>query len=46
MRSRARRIARENDGKIGLIMVDYLQLMRVPATPKAGRPRFRKSRGP
>jgi len=30
MRSRARRIARENDGKIGLIMVDYLQLMRVP----------------
>lgn len=30
MRSRARRIARENDGKIGMIMVDYLQLMRVP----------------
>ena len=30
MRSRARRIARENDGKLGLIMVDYLQLMRVP----------------
>ena len=27
MRSRARRIARENDGKLGLIMVDYLQLM-------------------
>ncbi|MFC4259433.1 replicative DNA helicase [Marinobacter lacisalsi] len=30
MRSRARRIARENDGKLGMIMVDYLQLMRVP----------------
>jgi replicative DNA helicase len=30
MRSRARRIARENDGQLGLIMVDYLQLMRVP----------------
>lgn len=30
VRSRARRIARENDGKLGLIMVDYLQLMRVP----------------
>ncbi|MBD3657824.1 MULTISPECIES: replicative DNA helicase [Marinobacter] len=30
MRSRARRIARENGGKLGLIMVDYLQLMRVP----------------
>lgn len=30
MRSRARRVARENDGKLGLIMVDYLQLMRVP----------------
>jgi replicative DNA helicase len=30
MRSRARRIARENGGKIGMIMVDYLQLMRVP----------------
>lgn len=30
MRSRARRIARENDGEIGMIMVDYLQLMRVP----------------
>jgi len=30
MRSRARRVARENDGQLGLIMVDYLQLMRVP----------------
>ena len=30
MRSRARRVARENGGKLGLIMVDYLQLMRVP----------------
>jgi len=30
MRSRARRVARENGGKLGMIMVDYLQLMRVP----------------
>jgi replicative DNA helicase len=30
MRSRARRITRENGGQLGLIMVDYLQLMRVP----------------
>ncbi|MBB5322714.1 replicative DNA helicase [Marinobacter oulmenensis] len=30
MRARARRVARENGGEIGLIMVDYLQLMRVP----------------
>ncbi len=32
MRSRARRIARENDGKLSMIMVDYLQLMRVPGS--------------
>jgi len=30
VRSRARRVARENGGALGLIMVDYLQLMRVP----------------
>ncbi|PTQ89169.1 replicative DNA helicase [Agitococcus lubricus] len=30
VRARARRVAREHDGKMGLIMVDYLQLMRVP----------------
>lgn len=30
VRSRARRIAREHGG-IGLIMIDYLQLMRVPS---------------
>ncbi len=30
VRSRARRVARENNGEIGLILVDYLQLMRVP----------------
>ena len=30
LRARARRIAREHDGKMGLIMVDYIQLMRVP----------------
>ncbi|WP_241566854.1 replicative DNA helicase [Hahella sp. KA22] len=30
MRSRARRVARDHNGEIGLIMVDYLQLMRVP----------------
>ena len=29
IRSRVRRIAREHDGSIGMIMVDYLQLMRV-----------------
>ncbi|WP_166251775.1 replicative DNA helicase [Marinobacter salicampi] len=32
MRSRARRVARENNGKLGLIMADYLQLMRVPGS--------------
>jgi len=30
VRSRARRVARENKGELGMIMVDYLQLMRVP----------------
>lgn len=30
LRARARRVARDNGGKIDLIMVDYLQLMRVP----------------
>ncbi|MDO4223843.1 MAG: replicative DNA helicase [Acinetobacter sp.] len=30
VRSRARRVAAENGNKMGLIMVDYLQLMRVP----------------
>lgn len=30
VRSRARRIARENNGELGLILIDYLQLMRVP----------------
>ena len=30
VRARARRVARENGGKIGLIVLDYLQLMRVP----------------
>lgn len=30
VRSRARRIARDNKGELGLIMLDYLQLMRVP----------------
>ncbi|MEX0603693.1 MAG: replicative DNA helicase [Marinobacter sp.] len=32
MRSRARRVARENNGKLSMIMVDYLQLMRVPGS--------------
>lgn len=36
VRSRARRVARECGGKLGLIMVDYLQLMRVPGN-KEGR---------
>ncbi|MCC2637194.1 MAG: dnaB, partial [Moraxellaceae bacterium] len=30
VRARARRVARDNGGALGLIMVDYLQLMRVP----------------
>ena len=30
MRSRARRIAKNHGGKLGVIMVDYLQLMKVP----------------
>ena len=30
LRARARRIAKQHDGKIGCIMVDYLQLMKVP----------------
>ncbi len=30
VRSRARRVARENNGELGLILIDYLQLMRVP----------------
>lgn len=30
IRTRARRVARECDGELGLIMVDYLQLMQVP----------------
>lgn len=30
LRSRARRIARECGGQLGMVMVDYLQLMRVP----------------
>ncbi|MEN9429996.1 MAG: hypothetical protein RJA86_855, partial [Pseudomonadota bacterium] len=30
LRARARRVARDHGGKMGLIMVDYLQLMRVP----------------
>lgn len=29
VRSRVRKVARENDGEIGMIMVDYLQLMQV-----------------
>jgi len=30
LRSRSRRVARDHNGELGLIMVDYLQLMRVP----------------
>jgi len=32
LRSRSRRVAREHKGQLGLIMVDYLQLMRVPGS--------------
>lgn len=31
VRSRCRRIAKDHDGQLGLIMVDYLQLMKVPS---------------
>ncbi|CAM4064526.1 replicative DNA helicase [Psychrobacter arenosus] len=31
MRSRCRRIAKNHDGKLGAIVVDYLQLMKVPS---------------
>lgn len=30
LRARARRVAKMHDGKLGVIMVDYLQLMKVP----------------
>ncbi len=30
LRARARRVARENNGEMGVILVDYLQLMQVP----------------
>lgn len=32
MRARARRVARECDGQLGCIMVDYLQLMQIPGS--------------
>jgi replicative DNA helicase len=32
LRARARRLARENGGKLGLIVIDYLQLMQVGGT--------------
>ncbi len=32
LRSRARRIAKQHGGQLGVIMVDYLQLMRVPGS--------------
>lgn len=32
LRARARRVARENDGELGMIVVDYLQLMQVPGS--------------
>ncbi len=34
MRARARRIARQNDNELGLIVVDYLQLMRGSGRPE------------
>ncbi len=42
MRARARRIAKEH-GQLGLIVVDYLQLMQVPATAKTVQRKFQKS---
>jgi replicative DNA helicase len=32
LRARARRLKRDNQGRLGLIVVDYLQLMQVPGT--------------
>jgi replicative DNA helicase len=32
VRARSRRLKRDNDGRLGLIVVDYLQLMQVPGT--------------
>ena len=32
MRARARRIAREHDGQLGMVVVDYLQLMQIKGT--------------
>ena len=32
LRARARRLAREHQGELGLIVIDYLQLMQVPGT--------------
>ncbi len=32
LRSRARRVAREHGGELGMIMVDYMQLMQVPGS--------------
>ncbi|MBP9217178.1 MAG: replicative DNA helicase, partial [Agitococcus sp.] len=37
LRARARRVARDHGGKMGLIMVDYLQLMRVPGFDAGNR---------
>nr|HQV23851.1 replicative DNA helicase [Agitococcus sp.] len=37
VRARARRVARDHGGKMGLIMVDYLQLMRVPGFDAGNR---------
>ncbi|WP_019520084.1 replicative DNA helicase [Faucicola boevrei] len=31
VRSRCRRIAKDHDGKLGMVLVDYLQLMKVPS---------------
>lgn len=37
LRARSRRVAREHGGKMGLIMVDYLQLMKVPGFDAGNR---------
>ena len=44
LKSRARRVARQFPEGLGMIMVDYLQLMQVAGVEKIGQERFLRSR--
>ena len=44
MRSRARRVVREHNSPLGMIVVDYLQLMQIKGTWKTGSMKSPKSR--